>query len=287
MTGNAKRNSLIFLGLVMLITMIIAANLPHLELQPGMPLPKLENNLVVIPSAEAQPTEAISVARFFLVFFALLVAVSMLQMLYKLVRGASWKNITTLIGQLLVISLIVSGLVFLIMMLPGSEGSLVTAPPVPSPEPLVRSPLGSVPPALFWLIGSGLLAAGTLIGFWIFDSTTSRAMAIDVVGLEAEKAWQELKAGVGLKGVIIKCYRQMSLALEKERKIERKESMTTREFEDVLASAGFPYDPIHELTRLFEAVRYGNWQPTPVDEQNAIQCLEAIMLFSHRAKEIN
>jgi len=63
--------------------------------------------------------------------------------------------------------------------------------------------------------------------------------------------------------------------------------MTTREFEDVLEAAGFPYDPIHELTRLFEAVRYGNWQPTPVDEQNAIQCLEAIMLFSRKAKEMN
>jgi hypothetical protein len=267
--------------------MIIAASLPHLELQPGMPLPKLENNLVVIPSAEAQPTEAISVARFFLVFFALLVAVSTLQMLYKFLRGASWKSITTLIGQLLVISLIVSSLVFLIMMLPSSEGSLMTALPVPSPEPLVRSPLGSVPPVLFWLIGLGFLAVGTLIGIWIFGSTSSRTSAIDVVGLEAEKAWQELKTGVGLKGVIIKCYRQMSVALEKERKIERKESMTTREFEDVLKAAGFPYDPIHELTRLFEAVRYGNWQPTPVDEQNAIQCLEAIMLFSRKAKEMN
>ena len=211
----------------------------------------------------------------------------MLHMLYKLFRGASWKNITTLIVQFLVIGLIVSCLVFLIMMLPGSEGSLVTTSPVPSPEPLARSPLGPVPPALFWLIGFGLLAAGTLIGFWIFGSTTGRATAIDVVGLEAEKAWQELKTGVGLKGVIIKCYRQMSLALEKERKIERKESMTTREFEDVLEAAGFPYDPIHELTRLFEAVRYGNWQPTPVDEQNAIQCLEAIMMFSRKAKEMN
>jgi hypothetical protein len=133
----------------------------------------------------------------------------------------------------------------------------------------------------------GLLAAVTLIGIWIFGSTLSRASAIDVVGLEAEKAWQELKTGVGLKGVIIKCYRQMSLALEKEQKIERKETMTTREFEDVLEAAGFPYDPIHQLTRLFEAVRYGNWQPTSMDEQNAIQCLEAIMLFSRRAKDMN
>jgi hypothetical protein len=107
------------------------------------------------------------------------------------------------------------------------------------------------------------------------------------VGLEAEKAWQELIAGVGLKGVIIKCYRQMSLALEKEQGIERKEFMTTGEFEDLLEAAGFPSAPLHRLTRLFEAVRYGNWQPNPLDEQNAIDCLGAIMLFSRKAKEMN
>jgi hypothetical protein len=211
----------------------------------------------------------------------------MLHMLYKLLRGARWKDIASIIEPMLVISLIVSGLIFLIMLLPRSEGSIVMEQPVPSPVPQVRSPLGPVPPLLFWVVGLGLLAAGILMGIWIFVSASSRATAIDIVGLEAEKAWQELIAGVGLKGVIIKCYRQMSLALEKEQGIEREESMTIREFEDLLEAAGFPYDPIHQLTRLFEAVRYGNWQPNPLDEQDAIHCLEAIMLFSRKAKEMN
>jgi hypothetical protein len=56
--------------------------------------------------------------------------------------------------------------------------------------------------------------------------------------------------------------------------------MTTGEFENVLETAGIPHDPIHQLTRLFEAVRYGNWQPNLADEQTALQCLEAIMLSS-------
>ena len=287
MIGSAKRNSLILLGLVMMITLMIAASLPQLELQPGMPLPKLENDQVVIPPAEAQPTGTMSVNKFILVLVALLVAGLMLHMLYKLLRGARWKDIASIIEPMLVISLIVSGLIFLIMLLPRSEGSIVMEQPVPSPVPQVRSPLGPVPPLLFWVVGLGLLAAGILMGIWIFVSASSRATAIDIVGLEAEKAWQELIAGVGLKSVIIKCYRQMSLALEKEQGIEREESMTIREFEDLLEAAGFPYDPIHQLTRLFEAVRYGNWQPNPLDEQDAIHCLEAIMLFSRKAKEMN
>jgi len=105
------------------------------------------------------------------------------------------------------------------------------------------------------------------------------------VGLEAEKAWQALITGLDLKDVIIKCYRQMSLALEQEQGIERKDFMTPREFENLLEAAGIPHEPIHQLTQLFEAVRYGNWQPNLVDEQKAIHCLQAIVLYSHDAKK--
>jgi hypothetical protein len=77
----------------------------------------------------------------------------------------------------------------------------------------------------------------------------------------------------------------MSLAVEKEQGIERKDFMTTREFENLLEAAGIPHDPIHQLTQLFEAVRYGNWRPNPMDEQKAIHCLQAIVLSSRDAKK--
>ena len=136
-------------------------------------------------------------------------------------------------------------------------------------------------------MGIGLLATGILIGVWLFTSSRNRATTIDIVGLEAEEAWQKLKTGLDLKDVVIKCYRQMSLALAKEQGLEREDFMTTREFENLLEAAGVPHDPIHQLTQLFEAVRYGNWQPNPIDEQKAIHCLEAIMLYSRAVKEAN
>ena len=286
MTGSARRISLIMLGLVMIMTLIIAAGLPQLELQPGMPLPRLENNQVVIPPIDAGRTEGIPVNKFSLILIVLLTAGSMLYMFYKLLRGARWKDITTFILQMLVVSFIISGLIFMIMVLPKSKGSIVMEQPLPPPAPPVRSPLGPVPPALLWLVGISLLVAVILMGIWISRSTSSRATTIDVVGLEAEKAWRELKTGLGLKGVILKCYRQMSLALEKEQGIERKESITTGEFEILLETAGVPRDPTHQLTQLFEAVRYGNWQPGPSDEQNAIHCLEAIIAYSREARKV-
>jgi hypothetical protein len=285
MTGSARRISLILLGSVMLIILILAASLPQLELQPGMPLPRLENNQVVIPPIETEPAEGIPVNKFIFILIVLLAAIPMLPVLYKLLRGAKWKDITTFIWQMLSASFILSGLLFLIMMLPKSEGSIVMEQPLPPPALPVRSPLGPVPPALLWLVGISLLAAVVFMGIWISRSTHSRATTIDVLGLEAEKALRELKTGLGLKGVIIKCYRQMSLALEKEQGIERKESMTTGEFEILLETAGVPRDPTHQLTQLFEAVRYGNWQPSPFDEQNAIHCLEAILVYSRESKK--
>ena len=277
MTGSTKRKTLILLGLVMIITMITAASQPQLELQPGMPLPRLENNQVM----------AAPVNEFIKFVFILILAGLMLYVMYKLLRGASWSDLTVVIQSILVISLVVGGFLFMIMLLPKSESSIPMELPVPTPEPLVTSPLGPVPPVLFWLVGFGLLITSSLIGFWIFRSGFSRVTTIDLVGIEAEKAWQELITGLGLKDVIVKCYRQMSLALEKEQGIERKEFMTTGEFENLLEAAGVPHDPVHQLTQLFEAVRYGNWQPNPVDEQKAIRCLEAIVLYSREAKERN
>ncbi len=287
MTGSVKRQALIWIGLVMVITAIIAASLPQLELQPGMPLPRLENDQVVVAPVEAEPFESMAVGKFFIVLFVILVAGLMLYVMYQLLRGAEWKNIVAFIWAALVISLIATGFIFLVMRLFKSESAAVMELPMPTPEPLVTAPLGPVPPLLLWLVGIGLLAAGILIGVWLFTSSPNRATTMDIVGLEAEKAWQKLKTGLDLKEAIIKCYRQMSLALAEEQGIKREDFMTTREFENLLEAAGVPHDPVHQLTQLFEAVRYGNWQPNPIDEQKALHCLETIVLYSRAAKEGN
>lgn len=288
MTYSTKRKALILLGLVMFITVIIAASLPQLELQPGMPLPQLENDQVVLaPPIEEEPMVAVSINEFFKVLFALLLAGSILYMIYRMLRGVSWRSLGPYIQPLMVVSLIAAIIIFLIMLLPRTGSSAAMDLPLPIPAPLVTSPLGPIPAVLFWLVGIGLLVSSILLGIWIFAPSSRRETTIDLVGLEAENALQSLKTGLDLRDVIIKCYRQMSVALEKEQGIERKNSMTTREFENFLETAGVPHEPIHQLTQLFEAVRYGNWLPNPMDEQKAIHCLESIMLFSRETKNTN
>jgi hypothetical protein len=227
---------------------------------------------------EKEPLVAISINKFAIVLFVLIIGGAMLYTAYRLLRGVDWKIIADIICPMLIISVIISGFIFLIMLLPSSGNSIPIEMPLPTPEPPVTAPLGSVPPLLLWLVGIGLLVISVGVGVWI--ALSRQSSPIDLVGLEAEKAWQALKTGLDLKDVIINCYQQMSLALEQEQGIERKDFMTTGEFENLLEAAGVPHDPIHQLTRLFDAVRYGNWKPNPVDEQKAIESLEAIMSYS-------
>ena len=267
----------------MLITMAIAASLPQLELQPGMPLPELNHGQVVAaPAAEEPPFPVISINQFAVILAILLFTGAILYWTYQLLRGATWKSASASLRSILIFAAILIGFLFMFMLLPRSSGNLPAELPPPTPEPVITSPLGSVPSPLLWLIGIGLFGISLLVGVWIFTSSRP-ARPIDLVGLEAEKAWRAISTGSDLKDVIITCYREMSLALKKGRGIEREASMTTREFETSLEAAGIPHEPIHQLTRLFDAVRYGDWQPGPAEKQKAIQCLEAIMFHARNA----
>ncbi len=284
MTGSAKRKTLVLLGLVITITVLIAASLSQLDLQPGMPLPSVDNGQVVISPDRQELPVVLSISDVLKVVFILVLVVSMLYMVYRMIKSIGWVNVRSFFQTIVVVILISGSIIFLIMLLPKTQNTLLVEAPPPTEIPLVRSPLGPVPTLLFWLVGIVMLISSILLGIWIF-APSRQTTTIDLLGLEAEKAWQALMTGLDLKDVILKCYRQMSFAVEKEQGIERKDFMTTREFENLLESAGIPHAPIHQLTQLFEAVRYGNWQPNLLDEQKAIDCLQAIVLYSREAKK--
>lgn len=284
MTGSTKRKTLLLLGLAILLTMLIAANLPQLEFQPGMPLPRLEEGQLVAVPVAAAPFVSISASTFILVLIALFLTGTALVVMVQLLRGADWKLILSILRQMLIVSILIGCLVSMIMLLPGSV--IDTPPqiliPTPTPQPVVTSPLGPAPPLLLWLVVLGLLGITVLAAVWMF-MPSRQAHPLELLGLEAERARQALVDGQGLKDVIVHCYRQMSLAMMQEKGIEREDYMTTGEFETVLESAGIPHEPVHQLTRLFEAVRYGHWQPGAEDEQYAIKSLEAIMVHTRNA----
>jgi hypothetical protein len=277
MTGSAKRKSLIFLGIVMIFIIIIAASLPHIIFKPGLPLPEVENGLVVIPTVEQQPTISLSMSELVRVVLILLCIGFVIFLIIRMISTIGWVNFRVFLQLIIAITCIIGSVLFLMMLLPKNLSITEMPQPLPTNSPIVRSPLGPVPPVLLWLVGIGLLVSSTVLGIWIVSSNKRRTSVIDLVGREAEIACKALRTGLDLKDVIVRCYIQMSLSLAHDGGIEREKFLTTSEFEKLLEKAGIPHEPIHQLTSLFEAVRYGNWQPNKNDEEQAIDSLESII----------
>ena len=62
-------------------------------------------------------------------------------------------------------------------------------------------------------------------------------------------------------------------------------AMTVREFEVALGKRGFPRQPVHQLTSLFEFARYSREPMGLEQEADAVASLEALVEFCHSGRE--
>ena len=67
------------------------------------------------------------------------------------------------------------------------------------------------------------------------------------------------------------------------RQLQREIAMTPHEFAVRLEQAGLPGDAVTRLTRLFEAVRYGDRKSGPKDINEAVSCLKTILRYCGEA----
>jgi hypothetical protein len=141
---------------------------------------------------------------------------------------------------------------------------------------------GSGPPeAMMWL--ASVLVALAVVGFlalaiWLgWRIRRQRDNTLELIAEDVQSALEELHSGGDLRNVVIRCYSDMVQALQEKRGVHRNSALTPREFEDTLKSLGFPTEPVHRLTSLFEAVRYGHKPITRREELVAIDSLTAIL----------
>jgi hypothetical protein len=172
------------------------------------------------------------------------------------------------------------------------EEELVEEPQIMQPHPdeeflgnpLAPEELSNKPPSLpswtTWVAALGLAGLATLAAAYLFERGRAEPlpyMTLERLADEAQDALDALRAGGDVKDVIVRCYLAMSQALEEEKHIYRKNSMTPREFERVLVEKGLPRDPVKHLTHLFEEVRYGNRTPVRREEDLARLSLSEIV----------
>jgi hypothetical protein len=140
------------------------------------------------------------------------------------------------------------------------------------------SSIGPADPYLNIILDIVILLALVILIWYIYRRYFHNPpSASDQIKLEVQSAIDEISSGADLRNVIIRCYADMSEILLKQRSIERPQAMTPREFELELEEIGLPKNAIQRLTRLFEAVRYGNTITGESDEKEAVQCLNEIV----------
>lgn len=302
-----RRHNLRMLGsmaVVVVAVVLLAAGLGNVELQPGQPFSwgRIEEmRRGVNPPIEYGRSVVETFFRVVMLTMLILLPIALVSVLAS--REARWRllklvgrwtlfavfiylitqlapttgetltNMTPCVGQTAVPSSQAGATA--VAGLPCAEPVLVEQPPVPQQPDFI-----SRPPE--WVVGlvSLVLAAAILAVAWWFvkhrRSMPAEAEA-EQLAAEAEEALADLRAGGDLRDAVTRCYAEMSDVIGQQRGLARRGSMTPREFEQFLMSAGLRDEHIQRLTRLFEAVRYGGRATGERDRREAIDCLAAIV----------
>jgi hypothetical protein len=246
-----------------------------------MPLPTFEHGEVTLPAQEKQAI-GLPLNAFAGTLLLILLGVVVLVAIVLAVRGVPWKQLLKRAGSLVWKIGLAAAVITVVLaaFLQKSRGT-AAAEPLPPAKPLATAPLGKAPTVLLWLVGIGLVGGAVTLGIALVMARR-RPLAAPWE-IELEGARDALRDGGDLRQVIIDCYRRMGRALRDEQNLLREEFMTTGEFEELLTAKGVPREPVHQLTLLFEAVRYGTSQPDTAEENRALACLEDILQYSRGA----
>ncbi len=272
---HTRTLALTWLTLAIVALLLLSTSLSGTQLREGEPFPggakesKLPTPIPETGTVEAKPATLLQG------ILALAFVVLSLYLLSQLRLRPDWRRFLRLALPLV--------LLFSLLLLIPQMSPPQTAPAqneVPNPDPAafqyLITPLEKPPAGLAWLLFLGLIVFACAFGYWRYFYRPNETGIEKRLQEEAEKAIKGIRSGRELKSVIIQCYMEMGQAVQAQRGIERQPAMTTREFESLLAGQGIPAAPLHQLTRLFEAFRYGKSQSDAEEESEALECLAAI-----------
>ncbi len=156
----------------------------------------------------------------------------------------------------------------------GSGGSGSVNPAVPGTDiPIVV--LGGIAVVLVGVVALFVLSGGRSDPSKDEDLDDQESIdELNAVGSAAGRAASQLAAGVDSMNAIYRAWAEMTDALE----VSNPDTTTPGEFAEAAIQAGMDPDDVQELTRLFEAVRYGDEPPLPdrIDRaEGALRRIEA------------
>ena len=131
----------------------------------------------------------------------------------------------------------------------------------------------------FVVIVAAVFVARKVYSVWReLNEPTSSDLPQKLAGI-ARTSLRDLTSGRDSTDVIMNCYFRMSDVVAEKKNLDRRASMTPHEFALRLEQAGLPGDAVKRLTRLFEAVRYGQRRSDPKTVNEAVACLTTILQY--------
>jgi hypothetical protein len=290
-----RTRALIFAGVTLLALVLLSASLNSLEMSSGQPLaaPQMAPPLY-------DPNITSEGMRWVMAFFRLIMILGWIVLpLYIIMLFISKEERKRFLRNLLFFIPLLIALYFVLNRRPGrnslkdSGQGMLGNPGFDAAKTQVPLPEYTPPPnwvTTFATVAIALVIALIVLGIFYAlwrQSRNRRQMKepLKLVEKEAQVALDAITAGGDLREAVVRCYLQMIEALREYRGINRDQDMTPHEFELILGRRGMPGEPIHQLTRLFEEVRYGTLKPARKDEQVAIASLSAIISACQRASE--
>jgi len=269
---------LFYLALVTIGLILISASLPELQFKQGIPIPGAEPSPAITEGETESATSSVDADSVWQTPLALAFVVILVILIFSLVKKVNVKKSLGLAGGLL-------GIVLAAILLnqikftsqPGAQPTSVDLTVSPSLS-YNSAPIGEPPEQLFTVITILLSLGIVLLVLWLSYQTIRRTQKRDPIAIEAAAALKAIEAGDSLSNVVLRCYMQMERVASEEQGIEREGSATPREFQTLLAAKGIPLSSIHQLTFLFERVRYGAKELDLDDERVAVECLSEIRL---------
>lgn len=284
MTIATKRIHLIFLLIALFALILLSASLSNLELNPGAPFPGASNSESPRFIEKVWPQLATYSSPFLeglmaLVFSGLLI--------YIFVRLIKIVNLRDILRPVLILMMLLFAMILLprtpinqVVTEPGTYTEIVT----PIPKTYIVTPLGAPPPILIWLTSIILILGLSVPIIGILRQKLRSAESDDPILREAEIAVAALLDGQNFSDVILRCYFEMTNAIQLEHGISREKNLTVREFEQQLDKQGFPSQPVQNLTALFEKARYGIETIGDEDQALAIESLGAIIRYCKKGR---
>ena len=100
---------------------------------------------------------------------------------------------------------------------------------------------------------------------------------MEAIARAARISLDDLADGRQWGDVVVEAYARMTDAVRVARGMQRDAAWTPREFAEFLAHKGLPASAVNDLTRLFEAARYGGAIADEKARLRAASCLQSIL----------